>query len=52
MVRLTLEDIQYSLRLNVKLFDIYHYSLFPVTDVPQFNQFHKKVDLLRTRSDF
>jgi len=53
MVRLTLENIQSSLRLNVEVFDIYHHSLFCVIDVPQFNQFYKKVGLLRTiRSDF
>jgi hypothetical protein len=50
MVPLTLKDIQSSLRLNVKLFDIYLYSLFCVIDVPQFNQFHKMLGLLRTIS--
>ena len=48
--RLTLDDIQSSLRLNIKVFDIDQYPLFCVIDVPQFNQIHKKVGLLCTIS--
>ena len=50
MVRLTLADIQSSLRLNVNVFDTYHSSMFCIIDVPQFTQFHKKAGLLLTTS--